>query len=66
MEINHLPPPSTIPPLRAPSAVGDGDAGPNSPYYRGRKPKPRDSKKESREAQTPHLEGSTSHIDIRV
>ncbi|MDH5428170.1 MAG: hypothetical protein OEZ05_11015 [Nitrospirota bacterium] len=65
MEINQLPP-SNVAPIRAPSAVGDGDAGPNSPSYRGRKHKQRDSKKESREAQTPHLEGSTSHIDIRV
>jgi hypothetical protein len=66
MEINHLPPPSAIAPLRAPSAVEDGDAGPNSPYYRRRQKKQQASHEESTEDQTPHLEGSTSIIDIRV
>ena len=66
MEINHLPPPSATATIRAPSAVEDGDAGPNSPYYRQRKQKQRASQNESAEDQAPHLEGSTSHIDIRV
>ena len=66
MEINHLPPPSAISPRRAPSAVKDGDAGPNSPYYRRRKQKQRTAQEESAQDQTPRLEGSTSHIDIRV
>ena len=66
MEINHLPPTSAIAPLRAPSAVEDGDAGPNSPYYRRRQKKQQASHEESTEDQTPHLEGSTSIIDIRV
>ena len=66
MEINHLPPPAALAPQRAPSAVGDGDAGPNSPYYRQRKPKQRPSKNKSSENQTPQLDGTTSHIDIRV
>ncbi len=66
MEVNHLLPPSNIPPLRAPSAVGDGDAGPNSPYYRGRKKKRRTPQEDLPQNTTPQLEGSTSHIDIRV
>ena len=66
MEINHLPPPSNIPPLRAPSAVGDGDAGPNSPYHRRRKQKQRTAQKQADEEPAPRLEGSASHIDIRV
>lgn len=66
MEINHLPPPSAIVPLRAPSEVSDGDAGPNSPYYRQRKKKQKTSQHESGKDQTPRLEGSTTHIDIRV
>lgn len=66
MEINHLPSPPTVASIRAPSAVGDGDAGPNSPYYGRRKQKQRPPQNESAEDQTPHLEGSTSHIDIRV
>jgi len=65
MEINHLPPPTVVP-IRAPSAVGDGDAGPNSPYYRRPKQRQRAAQEESTEDQTPRLEGSTSHIDIRV
>ncbi len=64
MEINHLPPPSSVVPIRAPSAVGDGDAGPNSPYYRRQQKKPKDSHKEN--DQTPRLESSASQIDIRV
>ncbi len=66
MEINHLPPPSAIAPLRAPSAVGDGDAGPNSPYYRQRKKKQKPSQNDSETNQAPRIEGSTTHIDIRV
>ncbi len=65
MEIHNLPPPA-VAPIRSPSAVDDGDAGPNNPYYRQRKQKQRTSQKESAEDQTPHLEGSTLHIDIRV
>jgi len=65
--ITHLPPPSAIAPLRAPSAVEDGDAGPNNnPYYRQRKHKQRPSQEESVKDQTPHIEGSSPHIDIRV
>ena len=66
MEINHLPPPSAIVPLRAPSTVEDGDAGPNSPYYRRRQKKQRASQEEPTEDMAPRLEGSTSLIDIRV
>lgn len=66
MEINHLPPPSAFVPLRAPSAVDDGDAGPNSPYYRRRKKKQRASQEKQTENTAPRLEGSTSHIDIHV
>jgi len=65
MEINHFPPP-TVAPLRALSAVDDGDAGPNSPYYRRRQKKKRASQEESTEDMAPRLEGSTSRIDIRV
>lgn len=66
MEINQLPPPSSIVPIRAPSAVNDGDAGPNSPYYRGQKKKHKNSQEEQNKDRGPRLEGSTSHIDIRV
>ncbi len=65
MEIHNAPPPAVVP-IRAPSAVDDGDAGPNSPYYRRRKQKQQTSQDQSADDQTPHLEGSTSHIDIRV
>lgn len=65
MEINNLPP-SAIAPLRAPSAVDDGDAGPNSPYYRRRQKKQQAQKEEEPEDTAPSLEGSTLHIDIRV
>lgn len=65
MEINHFPPPAVVP-LRAPSAVEDGDAGPNSPYYRRRQKKQRASQEEPTEDMAPRLEGSTSRIDIRV
>ncbi len=66
MEINNLPPPSSVVPIRAPSAVGDGDAGPNSPYYRRQQKKQKDSHKEQTEDRAPRLEGSASHIDIKV
>ena len=65
MEINHLPPPN-VAPIRAPSAVGDGDAGPNSPYYRQRKHKQQTAQNEHAEEPAPSLEGSATHIDIRV
>ncbi len=65
MEINNFPPPSTVAPIRAPSAVGDGDAGLNSPYYRRQKKK-KALQDQQAEATPPRLEGSTSHIDIRV
>ena len=66
MEINHLPPPANIPPRRAPSAVGDGDAGPNSPYYPQQRKKKKESHKEQTKDLAPRLEGSISHIDIKV
>lgn len=66
MEINNLPPPSANAPLRAPSAVGDGDAGPNSPYYRHRQKKQQARQEEAAEGKAPQLEDSTLHIDIRV
>ncbi len=66
MEINNLPPQPTVAPIRAPSAVDDGDAGSNSPYYRRRKPKAKLSSKGSNDGQAPRLEGSASRIDIRV
>jgi len=66
MEINHLPPPSAIAPLRAPSAVEDGDAGPNNPYYRRRQKKQGASQEKPNEDVAPRLDGSTSRIDIRV
>jgi hypothetical protein len=65
MEINSLPHP-TIAPVRAPSAVEDGDAGPNSPYYRRRQKKGKTPREEMPEEKAPQLEGSPSHIDIRV
>jgi len=65
MELHNLPPPAVVP-IRAPSAVNDGDAGANSPYYRRRKQKQQTSQNESADDQTPHLEDSSSHIDIRV
>ncbi len=65
MEINNLPSPSNVAPIRAPSAVDDGDAGPNSPYYRRQKKKNPSQKKQA-EATPPRLEGSSPHIDIRV
>ena len=66
MEINNLPPQPTIVPIRAPSAVDDGDAGPNSPYYRRRKQNAKTARKEQDDERAPRLEGSTLHIDIRV
>ncbi len=66
MEINNLPPPSSVAPIRAPSTVGDGDAGPNSSYYRQQRKKQKDAQKEQTDDRTPRLDGSTSHIDIRV
>lgn len=66
MEINNLPPPSATAPLRAPSAVDDGDAGPNSPYYRRRQKKQQARQEETAKEKAPRLEESTLHIDIRV
>ena len=66
MEINHLPPPSSVVPIRAPSAVGDGDAGPNSPYYRQRKRKQQTAQNEQAEDSAPSLDGPVAHIDICV
>ncbi len=66
MEINNLPPHSAITPLRAPSAVEDGDAGPNSPYYRQQRKKKKNTQQEQPENRAPRLDSSTSHIDIRV
>jgi hypothetical protein len=65
MEINNFSPP-TIVPVRAPSTVEDGDAGPNSPYYRRRQKKARSPREDVSEETSPQLEGSPSHIDIRV
>ncbi len=66
MEINHLPSHSAITPLRAPTAVDDGDAGSNSPYYRQQRKKQKRMQKEETNDRSPRLDGSTSHIDIRV
>lgn len=65
MEINNSTPP-TIVPVRTPSAVEDGDAGPNSPYYRRRQKKARTPRKETSKETPPQMEGSPSHIDILV
>jgi len=66
MEINHFPPPSTVAPIRAPSTVDDGDSGPNSPHYRRPQKKRKASHNEQTQERAPRLEGSTSHIDIKV
>ncbi len=66
MEINHLPPPSTVASIRAPSAVNDGDAGSNSPYYRRQQKKHKGSQEEQAKDRAPRLDDSTLHIDIRV
>ncbi len=65
MEINNFPP-AASPSLRAPSAVDDGDAGPNSPYYRRRQKKKKTHQDELAEDELSGLDGSSSHIDIRV
>ena len=65
MEINNIPP-AASPALRAPSTVDDGDAGPNSPYYRRRQKKKKTHQDELAEDVHPRLDGSSSHIDIRV
>ncbi len=66
MEINNLPSHSAITPLRTTTAVDDGDAGPNSPYYRQQRKKKKGSQQEQLEDRAPRLDGSTAHIDIRV
>ncbi len=66
MEINHLPSHSAITPLRATAAVDDGDAGSNSPYYRQQRKRQKEPQKEETNDRSPRLDGSTSHIDIRV
>ena len=66
MEINNLPSHSAITPLRATTAVDDGDAGPNSPYYRQKRKKQKDAQKEQTNNRSPRLDSSTSKIDIRV
>lgn len=65
MEITKVPPPA-ISPARSTSAVGDGDVGQNSPYYRRNQKKKQASPGEQTEDATPRIEGSPSHIDIRV
>jgi len=65
MEITNFPPPA-ISPRRSTSAVGDGDVGQNTPYYQRHPKKKQTSQKESPEDPMPRMEGSTSHIDIRV
>ncbi len=66
MEINNLPSHSAITPLRATTAVDDGDAGPNSPYYRQQRQKKKGPQQEKTNDRSPRLDDSTSHIDIRV
>ena len=66
MEINNLPFHSAISPLRATTAIDDGDAGPNSPYYRQQRKKQKGPQKEETDDRSPRLDSSTSHIDIRV
>ena len=66
MEINNLPSHSAITPLRATTAVDDGDAGPNSSYYRQQQKKQKDAQKEKSSERSPRLDSSTPHIDIRV
>ena len=65
MEISNFTPP-TIVPVRSPSAVEDGDAGPNSPYYRRRQKKSKRPHEDTSKETAPQLEGSPSHIDIHV
>ena len=66
MEINNLPSHSAITPLRTTTAIDDGDAGPNSPYYRQQRKKQKGPQKEETDDRSPRLDSSTSHIDIRV
>ena len=66
MEINNLPSHSAITPLRTTTAIDDGDAGPNSPYYRQQRKKQKGHQKEETDDRSPRLDSSTSHIDIRV
>ncbi len=65
MEIKNLPPPN-VAPIRSPSAVNDGDVGSNSPFYRRSKKRPHPREEENPKDALPSLEGSSSHIDIRV
>ena len=65
MEITNVPP-STVRPPRITSTVGDGDVGQNTPYYQRHKKKKETSQEEMPEDPMPRMEGSTSHIDIRV
>ncbi len=64
MEIRQLPPLSL--PDRKTSAVGDGDVGQQHPYYRGNRKKTEPEKTPEQEGDPPRLDGSSSHIDIRV
>ncbi len=64
MEIRQLPPPPL--PKRTTSAVGDGDVGQQHPYHRGNRKKTEPEKTPEHEGGPPRLDGSPSHIDIRV
>ena len=65
MEITNFRSPPLSPP-RSTSAVGDGDVGQNNSYYQRHLKKKQTPQKETPEDQMPRIEGSTSHIDIRV
>jgi hypothetical protein len=65
MEISNFPNP-TIAPVRSPSAVEDGDSGPNSPHYRRRQKKKRTAQEQAANEHAPQLEGAPSRIDIHV
>lgn len=65
MEITNFQPQAISHP-RSTSAIGDGDVGQNNPDYQRPKKKKQVPQEEAPEDQVPRIEGSTSHIDIRV